>query len=93
MAILVLRARYRDFYDLYLIFEQYGFDLEDIMLLIRQKEVRRPITSEALRENWRRAARELEEGKDLVAYSRMIDNGEIDRFVKQLGFEAVLPTK
>ena len=85
------RARYRDFYDLYLIFEQYGFDLQDILAVIRQKEVRKPITSEALHENWPRSVRDLQDGKDPVTYSRSIPHAHIEQFLDQLHFAPILP--
>jgi predicted nucleotidyltransferase component of viral defense system len=85
------RSRYRDFYDLYLIFEQYNCDLADIVALIRQKEVRRPITSQALHANWRRAARDLQDGKDPVRYSRFIPDADIEQFLEQIHFAPILP--
>src|SRR3989339_360648 len=38
------RARYRDFYDLFLLLEKYPLDLEEIISFIKQKEIRQPIT-------------------------------------------------
>ena len=87
------RARYRDFYDLYLMFEQYRFNLQDIVALVRQKEVRRPITSEARHANWRRAARDRQDGKDLVAYSRFIPDADIEQFLDQIHFAPILPAE
>lgn len=85
------RARYRDFYDLYLIFEQYQFDLEQVLALVRQKEVRRPITSEAMRNNWQRAVQDLNAGIDPVEYSRHVPSAEIERFIAQIRFSPILP--
>ena len=85
------RARYRDFYDLYLIFEAFSPDVEEIVSLMRQKEVRVPITVENLRERWPRAARELTEGKDPVQYSRAIPDDEIATLVASIEFEPLLP--
>ena len=85
------RARYRDFYDLYLIFEAFSPDLEEIVSLMRQKEIRIPITVENLRENWPRAAREFTEGKDLVQYSRSIPDEAITALVASIEFEPLLP--
>ena len=38
------RARYRDFFDVYLILKNYKIDLQEISNYIRQKEIRNPIT-------------------------------------------------
>lgn len=85
------RARYRDFYDLYLIVEEYAPDLEELEMLLRRKEVRRPITVEGLQENWQRAAKESSEGADLIHLSRAIANGAIAGFVEQIRFNPILP--
>jgi predicted nucleotidyltransferase component of viral defense system len=85
------RARYRDFYELFLILEAYRLDLADILSLVRQKEVRRPITSEALHENWHRAVKDLAVGKDPVHYSRIIADTEIEQVITQIQFEPIFP--
>lgn len=85
------RARYRDFYDLFLIFEQFSFNLEEIVALVRQKEVRRPITSDGLLDNWQRAVTDLNEGKDPVQYSRAIAAEAIEQFITQIRFSPILP--
>jgi hypothetical protein len=38
------RARYRDFFDVYLILKNYKIDLQEIIGFIREKEIRNPIT-------------------------------------------------
>src|SRR6185436_220403 len=52
------RARYRDFYDLYLIFDAFDLDLAEIVALLRQKEIRQPVTPEGIARNWQRAQTE-----------------------------------
>lgn len=71
------RARYRDFYDLYLIVAEYSLSVEELVTLLRQKGVRQPITVEALRQNRQRAAREFSEAAGLVAYGRAVLSDEI----------------
>ena len=85
------RSRYRDFYDLYLIFEQFAPDLNEIVALLHRKEVRRPITAKGLLENWDQAVREFTQGKDLVHYSRAIDDEEILAFLSGIQFAPILP--
>lgn len=85
------RARYRDFYDLFLIIEQYAPDMEEVVQLLRQKEVRQPITAEGIQENWSRSAQEFAEGADLIHYSRVLAERDVDQLVKRLYFAPILP--
>jgi predicted nucleotidyltransferase component of viral defense system len=85
------RARYRDFYDLYLIFEQYAPSLDEIIVLLQQKEVRRPITSDGLKENWQRAVQEFHSGKDLMTYSHAISATDIAALLSTLQWPPVFP--
>ena len=85
------RARYRDFYDLFLILERFSPNLDEIVSLMRQKEVRSIISAENLHASWQRAAREFTEGKDLVHYSRTIPDDAIAAMVAAIQFEPILP--
>jgi len=85
------RARYRDFYDLYLLFELLAPDVEDLVGLLHRKEVRRPITVDGLLEHWQIAVREFQEGKDLVHFSRAIPNEDIGAFLETIQFAPILP--
>src|SRR3989339_2140804 len=46
------RARYRDFYDTYLLLEKYRLDLDEVVSYVRQKEIRQPITKANIQTNW-----------------------------------------
>ena len=85
------RARYRDFYDLFLILEKFSPNLDEIVSLMRQKEVRSIISAENLHASWQRAAREFTEGKDLMHYSRAISDDAIAAMVATIQFEPILP--
>lgn len=85
------RARYRDFYDLFLIFERFQFDLAEIVALLYQKEVRTPITAEGLKKNWRRAVQDLAAGQDPVHYSRIIAVDDLEQFIAAIHFDSILP--
>lgn len=54
------RARYRDFYDLAMLFRNYQFDLQEITKLIGQKEIRQPISKKSILANWRFVKKERE---------------------------------
>jgi len=43
------RARYRDFYDLFLILEKYPLDLNQIIGYVKQKEIRKPLLKPELK--------------------------------------------
>ena len=46
------RARYRDFYDMFLILEIHQPDLEEIIGYVRQKEIRHSISKTSIMKNW-----------------------------------------
>lgn len=50
------RARYRDFYDLYLILETLGLDFAEVVAILKQKEIRKPIRRQAMLDNWQVAS-------------------------------------
>src|SRR4030065_932005 len=54
------RARYRDFYDLFLLIEKYALDLDEIVSYIARKEVRTPISKANIFRNWRVIGTQLE---------------------------------
>ncbi len=85
------RARYRDFYDLYLIFNEFAPSLEEIVALLAQKEVRRPITIEGMRENWQQAVQEFSEGEDMVHYSKTVPHKQIEALIASVQFDPILP--
>jgi predicted nucleotidyltransferase component of viral defense system len=85
------RSRYRDFYDLFLIFEAFPLDRDEILALMRRKEVRLPITVEGIRTSWKWAVKEFEGGVDMVHISRSIPHEEMEAFLETIQFEPILP--
>jgi uncharacterized protein len=81
------RARYRDFYDLTLLFENYSFDLEEIIKLIQQKEIRKPITQLSIFHNWEIAKKERESEVSQIYYATEIDHAKIEELIKKLNVE------
>ena len=84
------RARYRDFYDVYLILKNYKIDLQEIIGYIRQKEIRNPITKAKIIQNWgiTRAQKELEE--KVIFYSQPIEDSLIEDLIQSLPFDECL---
>ncbi len=85
------RARYRDFYDLYLLFELLAPDVDELVGLLHRKEVRRPITVEGLLANWQIASREFRAGKDLVHFSHTLPDEDIFELLSGIRFSPILP--
>jgi len=85
------RARYRDFYDLYLILDACPIDLGDVFSLLRRKEVRRPITPSGIQANWQIARLEREDDMRSIYCAREVDNDAIAAMVNALSFDPVLP--
>ena len=46
------RARYRDFYDLYFLLNEFSFDLDEVLAILRRKEIRKPIIAANIVRNW-----------------------------------------
>jgi predicted nucleotidyltransferase component of viral defense system len=78
------RARYRDFYDLVLLFEKYHFDLSEINMLILQKEVRKPITQSSILYNWEIAKKERESEVSQIYYATEINHTKVEDLIKML---------
>lgn len=78
------RARYRDFYDLVLLFEHFKFNLEEIKGLIKQKEIRKSINAESMLKNWEIAKTEKEKELSNIYYAEKIDNFRVEALIKKL---------
>ncbi|MFH1900877.1 MAG: nucleotidyl transferase AbiEii/AbiGii toxin family protein [Candidatus Omnitrophota bacterium] len=77
------RARYRDFYDLVLLFERFKFDIKEIAGLVKQKEIRKPITQDSIMNNWEVAKKEKEE-LSMIYYARGINDKDIEELIQKL---------
>ncbi|MEK7850033.1 MAG: nucleotidyl transferase AbiEii/AbiGii toxin family protein [Candidatus Omnitrophota bacterium] len=78
------RARFRDFYDLALLFERYKFDVEEIKDLIRKKEIRKPISSESMIKNWSIAKEEKKHEISRIYYGEEIRDAEVEKLVQRI---------
>jgi predicted nucleotidyltransferase component of viral defense system len=85
------RVRYRDFYDLYLILEDADIELDTIVGLVRQKEVRAPIGPEQIRVNWQQAQQQADDDLRAIHCSRTIEHEKIAAMVARLQFEPITP--
>ena len=78
------RARYRDFYDLLLLFEKFGFDTAEIKDLIGRKEIRSDITVELMLKNWAIARLERKEEIGRIYYAKEVSEEGIIALIKRL---------
>ena len=87
------RARYRDFYDFYLLNQTYNLSLDETLALVHQKEVRKPISQESILRNWKMASAQRHDEIELVRYKHDIFNNEqeIGLFLNSLQFKTVEP--
>jgi len=78
------RARYRDFYDLALLFDTIQPDIKEIIELIKRKEVRKPITQDSMIKNWNIAKKEKKEELAIIYYKNDIKNSDIERLIDKI---------
>jgi predicted nucleotidyltransferase component of viral defense system len=83
------RARYRDFYDIYLLLEKYQLDLDEIVSYVKQKEIRRPITKASIQTNWKVIATEKEQEMGQIYYSQQVEDSQIETLIKSLPFDGI----
>ncbi len=72
------RARYRDYYDLHLMLNQYGYDTDELVGLLKKKEARKDINSKSIIDNWQVAKHASSKEADAVFYGINIPDGEIE---------------
>jgi len=78
------RARYRDFYDLFQIFKNNKIDLEEIVELIKQKEIRKPISQKSMLSNWKIAKQEKVGESQKIYYSEEVNDEEIESMIRSM---------
>lgn len=76
------RARYRDFFDVYLIQKTYKLELQEILDYVNQKEIRKPITKASILRNWNMIGEQKEIEKQAIFYSQPIDDSLIEEMLK-----------
>ena len=85
------RARFRDFYDLVLLFDGFEFDAHEIADLIKRKEIRNPITAGSMISNWKAARKEREAELAGVYYAKEISDSMVKTIINK--FKPFLPIK
>ncbi len=78
------RARYRDFYDLTMIFNNFKIDFRELINLIKQKEIRKPITKKSILENWDIARQDKQNELANIFCLEELDDLAIATMIKKL---------
>lgn len=78
------RARYRDFFDVYLILKTHNLDLQEILGYVQQKEIRKPITKANILRNWKMTGEQKGIEKQAIYYSQPIEDSLIDGMLYSL---------
>jgi len=87
------RSRYRDFYDLYLLLEDDRTDLERSLELARQKEIRKVISTEGMRNRWQEALIKVEDEKGAIHRTKIVYDVDIAAMVASFSFDPIYPPK
>ncbi len=83
------RVRYRDFYDFSMIIKEIKPDLKEVLSLVRQKEVRKPINLENILANWKLAKEDKTNELQAIYYSKELPDNEIETYLKTLHFKKI----
>ena len=78
------RARYRDFYDLALILKEYPINLKEIIQLVKQKEIRQPISKANIKANLEIIKTQKEKEMSQIYYLRKVNDTTIKEMVRSL---------
>lgn len=66
------RARYRDFYDLAMVFKNHSIDEKEIIEILKQKELRKPLSKESILENLKMTEEARKSGAENLYYREEI---------------------
>jgi predicted nucleotidyltransferase component of viral defense system len=83
------RARYRDFFDLFMLTEKYPIDIDEVVSYIRQKEIRKPITKASILHNWFIVGAQKAKEMSQIYYSRPVEDVQIENLIARLPFVEV----
>lgn len=88
------RARYRDFYDFYLIDKQYRPDFNETIELLKHKEIRKRVSKESILANWKITSKDRKDKQDLIRYRDEVIYHEewIQKLLDSISFDPIEPT-
>lgn len=83
------RARYRDFYDLFLLLETQPINLDEVITYVGKKEIRKPITKANIYRNWKVVGTQKAAEMGQIHYSRQVDDAQIENMIEILPFNEI----
>ncbi|OGI23470.1 MAG: hypothetical protein A3E91_01640 [Candidatus Moranbacteria bacterium RIFCSPHIGHO2_12_FULL_40_10] len=78
------RARYRDFYDFVMIMKKLDVDADEVLNLVRQKEIRKTISKKNILNNWQLAKQEKSGEVQKIYYSEEVTDSEMEKMLQGL---------
>jgi predicted nucleotidyltransferase component of viral defense system len=78
------RARYRDFYDLAMVMKANGFQAEEVLAILKKKELRKPLSSDSIIENLEIAEEAKSSGAESLYYREEISEAEMKESLKRI---------
>lgn len=78
------RARYRDFYDFAIVLKYNSFDLEEIVGILKQKELRQPLRGESILKNLELSIDAKKSGAENLQYREEIIKDELRSVIAKL---------
>jgi predicted nucleotidyltransferase component of viral defense system len=85
------RARYRDFYDLFLLTQMPEADIDKAVELLRQKEIRSPVSPAGIAANWQQAQMEAADEMRSIYFAQPVRAEAVTQVVEGLAFAPILP--
>lgn len=83
------RARYRDFYDLYLLLTELKVDFNKAIEILKQKEIRTPVIASNIADNWSVAKEQIEGDLGSIYCSEEVANIDIEGLIQSMDFDDI----
>ncbi len=83
------RARYRDFYDMYLILRDMKPDFGEVVALLRKKEIRETVHRERILENWQMTQQFKQKDIATIFMKELVDDTAISEMVRGFDFSTI----
>lgn len=83
------RARYRDYYDFIMIMKKIGINFEEVLNLVKQKEIRKTINKTNILNNWKIAKQEKQKDLLSIYFVEELKDEEIYDRLNKLNFNDI----
>lgn len=83
------RARYRDYYDFVMILKKLTININEVLNLVRQKELRKTISTKSILNNWETARQDKQVDLQTIYYIEELSDQEIKSELVKLNFKDI----